>query len=100
MCVYFMQQTAYERRISDWSADVCSSDLLRDASLRDLRGQIGVVTQETMLFDETIFENIRYGKPSATHAEIEAAARRARVLDFVEEQIGRGSCRERVWPYG
>lgn len=58
---------------------------LRDVSLRDLRGQIGVVTQETMLFDETIFECIRYGKPNATPAEIEAAARRARVLDFVEE---------------
>ena len=58
---------------------------LRDASLRDLRGQIGVVTQETMLFDETIFDNIRYGKSDATAAQIEAAARRARVMDFVAE---------------
>jgi subfamily B ATP-binding cassette protein MsbA len=58
---------------------------LRDVPLRDLRGQIGVVTQETMLFDETIYENIRYGKPGATPAEVEAAARRARVLDFVAE---------------
>ncbi|MGC1272745.1 MAG: ABC transporter ATP-binding protein [Planctomycetaceae bacterium] len=58
---------------------------IRDVSLRDLRGQIGVVTQETMLFDDTIYENIRYGKSDATPAEVEAAARRARVLDFVDE---------------
>ncbi|MDQ3331553.1 MAG: ABC transporter ATP-binding protein/permease [Planctomycetota bacterium] len=58
---------------------------LRDVSLRDLRGQIGVVTQETMLFDDTIYENIRYGKPGASPAEVEAAAKQARVLDFVAE---------------
>ena len=33
--------------------------------LRDLRGQIGIVTQETMLFDDTVFNNIRYGAPQA-----------------------------------
>jgi subfamily B ATP-binding cassette protein MsbA len=58
---------------------------LRDASLRDLRGQIGVVTQETLLFDATIYDNIRYGKWDATPEEVDAAARRARVLDFVAE---------------
>ena len=39
---------------------------IRDFSLRDLRSRIGVVTQETLLFDESISENIRYGKPGAT----------------------------------
>ena len=39
---------------------------LSDLRLRDLRGQIGLVTQETMLFDDTIFNNIRYGAPDAT----------------------------------
>lgn len=58
---------------------------IRDVSLQELRKQIGVVTQETMLFDETIYDNIRYGKASATISEIEAAARQARVLDFVSE---------------
>lgn len=58
---------------------------VRDVSLRELRGQIAVVTQETMLFDETIYDNIRYGKPDATSAQVEAAAKRARVLEFVAE---------------
>jgi subfamily B ATP-binding cassette protein MsbA len=58
---------------------------LRDVRLRELRGQIAVVTQETMLFDGTIYDNIRYGKPDATAAQIEAAAKRARVMDFVRE---------------
>lgn len=58
---------------------------LRDVSLHDLRAQIGVVTQETMLFDDTIYENIRYGKTDATAGQIEAAAKQARVMDFVDE---------------
>ena len=40
---------------------------LGDMRLRDLRGQIGLVTQETLLFDDTVFNNIRYGAP-AGHA--------------------------------
>jgi subfamily B ATP-binding cassette protein MsbA len=58
---------------------------LRDVSLHDLRAQISVVTQETMLFDDTIYENIRYGKPDATAGQVEAAAKQARVMDFVGE---------------
>ena len=58
---------------------------IRNVALRDLRNQIGVVTQETQLFDDTIYENIRYGKPEAHAAEIEAAAQQARVSDFVVE---------------
>jgi ABC-type transport system involved in cytochrome bd biosynthesis fused ATPase/permease subunit len=53
--------------------------------LRDLRAQIGVVTQETLLFDESIYENIRYGKLDATQAEIEEAAKRAHVTQFVNQ---------------
>jgi subfamily B ATP-binding cassette protein MsbA len=56
----------------------------RDVRLRDLREQIGVVTQETLLFDESIYDNILYGKPSATREEVEEAARRAHVTAFVE----------------
>ena len=58
---------------------------LRDVAVRELRAQISVVTQETQLFDDTIAENIRYGRPEATPAEVEAAARQARVLDFTRE---------------
>lgn len=58
---------------------------IRDVRLRDLRNQIGVVTQETLLFDESIYDNIRYGKLEATHEEIVAAADRAHVTPFVEQ---------------
>ena len=50
-----------------------------------LRGQIGVVTQETLLFDWSIAENIRYGKPDASDFEIQAAADKAHVTDFVAQ---------------
>ena len=53
--------------------------------LRSLRGQIGVVTQETLLFDETIFDNIRYGKPDATYEEVVMAAQQADVIQMIEE---------------
>lgn len=57
---------------------------LKEVPLANLRGQVGIVTQETVLFDETIFENIRYGRPSATREEVEEAARQAHVLPIVE----------------
>ncbi len=50
-----------------------------------LRGQIGVVTQETLLFDWSIAENIRYGKPNATEFEIQRAADQAHVTDFLTQ---------------
>ncbi len=57
---------------------------IQEARLKDLRGQIGVVTQETLLFDETIYENIRYGSPGASKTEIEDAALRAGVMQFID----------------
>ncbi len=56
---------------------------VRDVSLTSLRAQIGIVTQETVLFDDTIANNIAYGSPQATRAEIEAAARAANAYDFI-----------------
>lgn len=58
---------------------------IRDYSLEDLRGQIGLVTQDTMLFDETVFENIRYGDASASRSEVEDAARQAHALPFISQ---------------
>lgn len=58
---------------------------IRNVAQRDLRRQIGVVTQETMLFDDTIAANIRYGDSAASSESVLAAARRARVLDFTDE---------------
>jgi subfamily B ATP-binding cassette protein MsbA len=57
----------------------------RDVRLRDLRAQIGVVTQETMLFDETIFENIRYGDPLSDASDVIDAACKAHASSFIDE---------------
>jgi len=59
---------------------------LRDLTLASLRAQIGMVTQETVLFDDTIAGNIAYGTPGATPGQIEAAARAANAHDFIASQ--------------
>jgi subfamily B ATP-binding cassette protein MsbA len=56
---------------------------IRGVSLRSLRDQIGIVTQDTVLFDDTIASNIAYGAPQATREQIEAAARAAHAHDFI-----------------
>ena len=56
---------------------------IRDVTLASLRAQIGIVTQETVLFDDTIAANIAYGMPGATATQIEAAARAAHAHDFI-----------------
>ena len=56
---------------------------IRDVTLRSLRSQIGVVTQETVLFDDTIAGNIAYGSEGASREAIEAAARSAHAHDFI-----------------
>ncbi len=57
---------------------------IRDATLESLRRQIGVVTQETFLFSASLRDNIAYGHPSATDAEIAAAAKAAHISDFID----------------
>ena len=56
---------------------------LRDAKVLSLRRQMALVTQETVLFNDTIRQNIAYGKPDATDAEIEEAARIAYADEFI-----------------
>ena len=56
---------------------------LQTVTLDSLRSNIGIVTQETYLFHDTIASNLRYGKPDATDAELEAAARAANIADFI-----------------
>ena len=56
---------------------------IRDVTLKSLRSQIGIVTQETVLFDESIASNIAYGSPGATREQIEQAARAAHAHEFV-----------------
>ncbi len=56
---------------------------LRDFTLASLRRHIGLVTQETILFNDTVFHNIAYGEPGATREQVEAAARKAHAHDFI-----------------
>jgi ATP-binding cassette subfamily B protein/subfamily B ATP-binding cassette protein MsbA len=56
---------------------------LRDVTLKSLRAQVGIVLQEPFLFPLTIGENIAYGRPHATLAEIEAAAKAAHAHEFI-----------------
>lgn len=59
---------------------------LRSVRQADLRANIALVSQEPVLFDESILENIRLGRPSATDAEVREAARFAGALGFIEAQ--------------
>ncbi len=56
---------------------------VRGLTQRSLRDEIGVVTQDTFLFHDTVYENIRYGRLDATGAEIHEAARQAYIHDFI-----------------
>jgi len=59
---------------------------LRSVSSRELRGNIAVVTQETILFNDSIRHNIELGRPGATNAEIEEAAKHAYAHEFIMEK--------------
>ena len=61
---------------------------IRDVTLASLRAQIAMVTQETVLFDDTIERNIAYGMPGATREQIEQAARAANAHDFIAAMPG------------
>jgi len=56
---------------------------IRDVTQASLRAAIGVVPQDTVLFNDTIYYNICYGRPEATREEVEQAARLARIHDFI-----------------
>ncbi len=57
---------------------------IRKARLRDLRRQIGLVSQDTVLFDDTVHANIAYGKPHVKRAEVERVAKQAFAAEFIE----------------
>jgi len=56
---------------------------VRGLTQESLRRQIGMVTQETAMFNRSAFDNIRYGRPDAARAQVEAAARAAQAHDFI-----------------
>lgn len=61
---------------------------LRDLDMQSLRRHVGLVSQETFLFDDTVQENIRYGRLDATEAEIQEAAKRAHADEFIQDLTG------------
>ena len=58
---------------------------VRDLTLASLRAQVGIVTQETVLFNDTVRNNIAYGQPDVSREKVEAAAKAALAHDFIEE---------------
>jgi ATP-binding cassette subfamily B protein len=68
--------------ITDGSILIDGQDL-RDVQQKSLRSKIGMVPQDTVLFNETVAYNIRYGRPDASQAEIETASEMAQIGDFI-----------------
>lgn len=73
---------------------------IKDVTFRSLRKQIGVVTQQTILFNDTVKNNIAYGEPDRAMEDIVSAAKSAHALDFIKELpngfdtiIGESGCR-------
>jgi ATP-binding cassette, subfamily B, bacterial len=58
---------------------------IRQAAPTDVRTRLALVPQETVIFGDTAFENVRYGRPSATEAEIRTAAEAAQASEFIEK---------------
>lgn len=57
---------------------------IRQIQLTSLRDNVGIVLQDSVLFTGTVEDNIKYGKPNATHAEVVAAAKEARIDEFIQ----------------
>src|SRR5258706_15299210 len=68
--------------IEDGTIVVNGADI-RDVKQASLRAAIGIVPQDTVLFNDTILYNIRYGQPDASDAEVHDAARAAHIHDFI-----------------
>lgn len=74
----------------DFGAVLIDGVNVRSAHLRSLRKLIGIVTQDTQLFDDTVFANIAYGRKGATHDEVIAAAKMAHAHEFIEKELPNG----------
>jgi ATP-binding cassette subfamily B protein/subfamily B ATP-binding cassette protein MsbA len=79
-------------RFADPTAGVIRLDgiPLPDVRIRELRSQIGLVTQEPLLFDDTVMNNIRYGSPGASDEAVIEAAKQAHAHRFIEEELPEG----------
>lgn len=63
---------------------------LRELRTSDVREQIGLVSQDSVLFNDTVFENIRYGRPTATREKVIQAAKDAYADEFIREELSDG----------
>ncbi len=72
--------------VNSGSIEIDAQDV-RQVTQESLRAAIGVVTQDTSLLHRSIADNIRYGRPEATDAEVEAAARKAHAHDFITSLV-------------
>src|SRR3546814_4994344 len=94
-CVFIKQKTAYEMRISDWSSDVCSSDL-RGVGLPEMERRPALALQR----DPNVFEQRKVGEHRGDlkrpHQPLTGDVGRTGPGDL---QIGRPSCRERACQY-
>ncbi|HET6360894.1 MAG TPA: ABC transporter ATP-binding protein/permease [Gemmatimonadota bacterium] len=68
--------------VSGGSVEIDGQDV-REVTQASLRAAIGIVPQDTVLFNDTIYHNVAYGRPGASREEVERAARLARIHDFV-----------------
>jgi ATP-binding cassette, subfamily B, heavy metal transporter len=69
--------------VKDGRITIADQDI-REVTQSSVRQAIGIVPQDTVLFNDTVEYNIAYGRPGATRAEVEEAARAARIHDFIE----------------
>ncbi len=65
-------------------------ETLRDLSIQDLRRKIGIVTQQTILFDDTVMNNIRYGSSRASDEDVMNAAKKAHAHGFIMDKLDHG----------
>ena len=70
--------------VNNGSIEIDNVDI-KDVSIKSLRSLMGIVTQDSILFNDTVTNNIRIGKPDATKEEIEAAAKIANAFEFIKE---------------
>src|SRR3546814_9158920 len=96
MFFFFKQKTAYEMRISDWSSDVCSSDLLAlvAQSQREADRQLQALEQRQERLNQEL-RDLNAPDPD----NVERLAGDSAALQEQLEEIGRASCRERVCQY-
>src|SRR3546814_3901505 len=98
MVFFFKQKTAYEMRISDWSSDVCSSDLVHCRRFQWRRIRLVEASNQSSCFDIAA-ENQRHVSLPTRNVNVEIRAKSNTSDCEVDAQIGRASCRERVCQY-